>query len=148
MKILLAIDGSQNSNLAVRFLIHRFSWFRDTPKIALVYVHLPLRPIGTLLGTPLSKETVDRYYREDAQTHLLESKRLLQDAHLPFETHLLIGEPALEICRFVDTHKSDLIVIGSRGMGAIGNLILGSTAAKILRLAKIPVMVVPSENPD
>ncbi len=148
MKILLAIDGSQNSNLAVRSLIHRFSWFRDTPEIDLVYVHPPQRPIGTLLGTPLPRETVDRHYREDAQTRLAEPKRLLHEASLLFETHLLTGEPALEIGKFVKAHKSDLILIGSRGMGAIGNLVLGSTAAKILHLANIPVLVIPPENLD
>ena len=146
MKILLAIDGSQNSNFAVRSLIKRLSWFRDIPKIDLVYVHLPLRPIGTLLGTALSQQTLDRYYREEAQTHLAESKRLLHEAILPFETHVFIGEPALEIRKFAETHKADIIFIGSRGMGAIRNLVLGSTATKILHLARIPVVIVPTEN--
>jgi nucleotide-binding universal stress UspA family protein len=132
----------------VRWVGRRLAWFRETPKIDLVYVHLPLRPIGTLLGTPLSHETLNRYYREEAQAHLVEPKRLLHEASLSYETHLLIGEPVLEIRKFAETHKSDLIVIGSRGMGAIGNLLLGSTASKILHLANIPVVVVPSENPD
>ena len=148
MKILLAVDGSKNSHFAVRSLIKRLPWFSDIPKIDLFYVHLPLRPIGTLLGTPLSQQTLDRYYREEAETHLAESKRLMHEATLPFETHVFIGEPALEICKFAETHNADIIFIGSRGMGAIGNLVLGSTATKILHLATIPVVIVPTEHPD
>lgn len=146
MKILLAVDGSQHSNFAVRSLIQRLSWFRGTPKIDLVYVHLPLRSIGTLLGTPLSHQTLDQYYREEAQTHLAESNRLLHEANLAFETHVFVGKPALEIRKFAEANGADLIFIGSRGMGAIGNLVLGSTATKILHLAKVPVVVIPTEN--
>jgi nucleotide-binding universal stress UspA family protein len=148
MKILLAVDGSKHSNFAVRSLIQRIAWFRDTPKIDLLYVHLPLRPIGSLLGTPLSKQTIDEYYRDEAQEHLAESKRLLHEAGLVFETHPLVGEPAVEICKFANSHQSDLIFVGSRGMGAVGNLVLGSTTTKILHLAKIAVVIVPTESAD
>lgn len=148
MKILLAVDGSPNGTLAVKTLIRQIPWFSDKPKLDLIYVHPPLRPIGSLLGTPLSQETLDKYYQDEAHHHLAESKRLLQDAIVPFETHVFIGEPALDICKFANSHKSDLIYIGSRGMGAIGNLVLGSTATKILHIAKIPVVIVPAETPE
>ena len=148
MKILLAVDGSKDSDFAVHALIQRIAWFRDVPKIDLLYVHLPLRPIGSLLGTPLSQQTVDEYYRGEAQEHLAESKRLLNEAGLVFETHPLVGEPAMEICKFANSHKSDLIFVGSRGMGAVGNLVLGSTTTKVLHLAKIPVVIVPTERAD
>jgi nucleotide-binding universal stress UspA family protein len=148
MKILLAVDGSKHSNFAARFLIQRLPWFRDVPKIDLVYVHRVLQPIGTLLGTPLSQQTVDSYYRDEAKTHLAEPRRLLLDARLQFETRSLIGEAATEIQKFAESHQSDLIWIGSRGMGAIGNILLGSTATKILHAAKIPVVVVPTDNFD
>jgi nucleotide-binding universal stress UspA family protein len=148
MKILLAVDGSKNSDFAVRSLIQQIRWFRDVPKIDLVYVHLPLQPIGSLLGTPLSQQTIDEYYRDEAKEHLAESKRLLHEAGLVFETHPLVGEPAVAICQFADTHKSDMIFVGSRGMSAIGNLVLGSTTTKILHLAKIPVVIIPTESAD
>jgi nucleotide-binding universal stress UspA family protein len=146
MKILLAVDGSQNSSIAVRSLTRNLLWFRDTPKIDLVYVHLPLRPIGSLLGTPLSQETIDQYYREETQEHLAEIKRILHEAKLAFETHVIIGDPAQEIRKFAESRKSDVIVIGSRGMSAISNLLLGSTATKILHMSTIPVVVVPMES--
>lgn len=146
MKILLAVDGSQNSSIAVRSLTKHLPWLRDTPKIDLIYVQLPLRPIGSLLGTPLSQETIDQYYREQTAEHLAEAKRILHEAKLAFETHLIIGDPAQEIRKFAESHRSDVILIGSRGMGAIGNLLLGSTAAKILHMSTIPVVVIPPES--
>lgn len=148
MKILLAVDGSQNSNDAVRLVVNRVPWFRDSLTIDLIYVHRPLPPVGSLLGNPLSQKTINQYYQDEAQEHLAEPKRILNDAGQSFETHVVVGEPATEICNFAVTHHCDWIFIGSRGMGAIGNLVLGSTATKVVHLAKVPVVIVPLKSSE
>ena len=148
MKILLGVDGSQNSNDATRLLVNRISCFRDSPTLDLIYVHRPLPPVGSLLGNPLSQQTINQYYQDEAKQHLAEPKRILNEANLAFETHVVVGDPPVEICNFAVAHQCDWIFIGSRGMGAIGNLVLGSTATKIVHLAKVPVVIVPPENSD
>ena len=52
------------------------------------------------------------------------------------------GDPGDEILAQAERLAADLIVIGSRGLGAYAELLLGSVSRKVLHLAKVPVMVV------
>ena len=49
--------------------------------------------------------------------------------------------PAQGILDAADEHHADLIVMGSRGRGTFANLLLGSTAERVLRYAKVPVLI-------
>ena len=49
--------------------------------------------------------------------------------------------PAQGILRAADDNEADLIVLGSRGRGTFANLLLGSTAERVLRFAKVPVLI-------
>lgn len=55
--------------------------------------------------------------------------------------------PAEKIRAIIETHLFDLVCLGTRGMGAVRNLILGSTTAKVLRAVEVPVLVVSSAAP-
>jgi nucleotide-binding universal stress UspA family protein len=57
-------------------------------------------------------------------------------------TELLQGNPVDEIVAYADTHEADLIVIGSRGHGAVVNALLGSVSRGVLREARRPVLIV------
>jgi nucleotide-binding universal stress UspA family protein len=46
------------------------------------------------------------------------------------------------ISRFAQEQGCDEIVIGSRGLGNIGNMLVGSVASKIIHLATMPVVLV------
>jgi nucleotide-binding universal stress UspA family protein len=50
--------------------------------------------------------------------------------------------PAQGILSAAEEHDVDLIVIGGRGRGTFANLLIGSTAERVLRFAKVPVLVV------
>jgi nucleotide-binding universal stress UspA family protein len=111
-----------------------------------VFVHLPVRPVGTIHGISVSSEALEQYYQQDAEEVLAGCKKILGDAGIKFRTHLLIGEPADAITRFAQEQQSDLIFMGTRGMSTIGNLFLGSTANKVLHVAKVPVVLVPLDH--
>jgi len=53
-----------------------------------------------------------------------------------------IGDPAAEIIEIADKEKADLIIIGSRGLGAIKGVVLGSVSQKVTHHAACPVMIV------
>ena len=55
-----------------------------------------------------------------------------------------VGTPADEILRSARKHRADLIVMGTRGMGRLKQLLLGTTAESVLRSTRIPVLAVPS----
>ena len=141
MKILLAVDGSKNSLDAVNALIKHADWFRETPKVTLVHVRLPVPRIGAFGAGP-SKTALANYYNEEGAKCLAKANRLLDKANVPHVNEILVGEPAAKICKLAATGKADLICMGSRGLGAAANLLFGSVATKVLHGAKVPVLLV------
>jgi len=62
-------------------------------------------------------------------------------------TYSRIGVPAVEIVRLADEEQMDLIVMGTHGWTGFRHLILGSTAANVVRTAACPVLTVrPSDG--
>ena len=61
---------------------------------------------------------------------------------LTLDMHVAEGKPHTQIVQFAEEKKSDLIVIATRGLGAIDHILLGSTAEKVVRKAPCPVLSV------
>jgi len=70
-----------------------------------------------------------------------EAQELLGEVGL-VHREVLYGPPAESIIEVAETRQCDLIVMGSRGLGALGGLLLGSQSHKVISLAKCPVLVV------
>ncbi len=60
-------------------------------------------------------------------------------------THSRVGVPASEITKFAEENAIDLIVMGTHGWTGFRHLILGSTAANVVRTAKCPVLTVKAQ---
>jgi hypothetical protein len=60
------------------------------------------------------------------------------------ETIALEGRPSREVLRFAQESNPDLIVTGSRGLGLMSRLLVGSTATGIIRGADCAVLAVPA----
>jgi nucleotide-binding universal stress UspA family protein len=63
-------------------------------------------------------------------------------AGVRYETKILHGEPGPEIVKYANENKVDLIVLGSRGLNALQELVLGSVSHKVAKRAHCPVMIV------
>lgn len=81
--------------------------------------------------------------RAEAQLQSVVAERSPSGIHL--ESMVVIGKPFAEILRVAADLDFSLIVMGIRGQheGGIEELLFGSTAEKVLRAARIPVMCVP-----
>jgi len=60
-------------------------------------------------------------------------------------TAVLEGHPAEELDKYAGTHDVALIIIGSHGRMGLDRLLIGSVADKIIRGAKVPVLVIKSQ---
>lgn len=60
-------------------------------------------------------------------------------------TAVLDGHPAEELDKYAGTHDVALIIIGSHGRMGLDRLLIGSVADKIIRGAKVPVLVIKSQ---
>ncbi len=58
------------------------------------------------------------------------------------DTHLRTGNADKEIVRLSEEIGAGMIVIGSRGLGAVGRILMGSVSDSVVRHAHVPVFVV------
>jgi len=140
MNILLAVDGSAHSIKAANYLATHFEWFRGEPELHLLHVKLPIPP-GRARAA-IGKESLQHYYQEEADAALAPSRQVLEQKNIPFQATFKVGAPEVEISAYASAHAIDMIVIGSHGHGALHNLILGSTATKVLACTSVPVLVI------
>ena len=141
MKILLAVDGSKHSLKAVKCLIEHADWYREKPAVELVNVHLPvpkLRGIGAVVGA----SRVRRYYDREGRAALSKARKLLDAAGIKYSPRILVGPVAESIIRQARLTRCDLIMIGTRGMTALADLLLGSSATRVVHLSTLPVLLV------
>lgn len=140
MRILVAADGSAHSLESARFVAEHANWYREKPVIELVFVH-PALPHLPRMGMVVGNEQMQNYYREEGEKALAGAKRLFDAEGLTYNEHILVGPIAESIVQHANTSACDLIVVGSRGMGAAINFFLGSVANRVLHLSAIPVLV-------
>jgi nucleotide-binding universal stress UspA family protein len=140
MNILLTADGSDYSKRAARYLAEHVSELAKAPTVYVLYVHalLPYTRAAKIVG----KKAIENYYREESEACLAVAEKELRKAGIEFDSTFRKGVVVDEIEKFVKEKKIDLLVMGSRGHGAIANLALGSTTAKVLAAIKTPVLIV------
>ncbi len=140
IKILLPVDGSACALRAVDHLIAHLDWYREMPDIHLLHVHAPI-PVGRVQAH-VGKETLQAYYLEESQAHLAEAVQRLDAAACAYTRHVHVGQPAEVIAHQASVLACDLLLMGAHGRGALGGLLLGSVASRVLHLANIPVQLI------
>ena len=134
--ILVAYDGSLNSRRALDVAV-------EIAKCAQARVHLVYAydKIPSFLGEPNLQELVDKVLI--AAREMVESAAAqLKAEYIRVTTNVLEGPPAEAILDVAEAEKFDLIVMGSRGLGRLQGLLLGSVSDRVLHHAKIPVLIV------
>jgi nucleotide-binding universal stress UspA family protein len=142
--ILLATDGSEEGKLATQAAIELS---RDTnSELHVVYVlPTPAQLTGHHLYSDEIRETLIGGAEREAERFLKEqAERIESDGGKVSETHLRSGDPDKEILRTAESLGVGLIVVGSRGLGAISRALLGSVSDSVVRHAHCPVFVVRS----
>jgi nucleotide-binding universal stress UspA family protein len=137
--ILIPTDGSKPARHAIK---HVISMFKEGPKPAIHIINV--KSDVTLLGdlTLIDLDFVLENQQKDSEKIIKNACKPLKDAGLRYETAILRGPIAPNIVKYARTHDCHSIVMGTKGMGALGNLVLGSTANQVVHLAKIPVTLV------
>ena len=144
-KILLAIDGSEDAELAALRAVD----LANTTDSELHVVHVGLAP-SFLMSDPATL-SYDRKLYEQIEEEFRELLRKLSwqvkvVGGTVAETHLRMGEVDLEIVALAKKLGVDLIVMGCRGQQGIRRAIEGSISDRVIRCAPCPVLVVRSHE--
>ncbi|HSX60033.1 MAG TPA: universal stress protein [Tahibacter sp.] len=139
MKILLTVDGSDHSRLAVKHVVKHWAQFAPHAALELVHVDPPLTPrVAAALGQADTK----RFHDENARDALRYARSYLHKIGIAFAEHCLVGDPAELIAHLATRGRYDLLVMGSHGRGVLRNLLLGSVVAKVLQSCRTPLLIV------
>ena len=90
----------------------------------------------------MSREAVDNMETETGKFILEPAKKILDDALIPNVTEVRIGPVAQGIADYAKEKGCDSIIMGTRGMGTIKTIIMGSVTTKVIHLANVPVTLV------
>jgi nucleotide-binding universal stress UspA family protein len=143
--VLVAMDGSEDSFRAVRFL-QSLGLPRQT-KVRLLSVVEQLRYPSS---APQSVHgQIVRMLKELEAERRGELEKVLERAAAHFDDKVTrvtrstpTGNPADEIVATAGDHDADLVVVGARGLGGMARLLLGSVSERVLRHARCPVLIV------
>jgi len=139
MKILIPVDGSEPALDAVR---HALRLLRDGLKASFVLatVQEPVYLYERVL--PPDAEVLERVTGAVGGKALAGAEALFNAAGVPYEREIAAGEPAPVLVDLARRHGCDTIIMGARGRGAVGSLVMGSVAQKVVQLSPVPVTLV------
>jgi nucleotide-binding universal stress UspA family protein len=130
-KILVATDGSDHAEKAVEYACDMASKYDAT--IYLIHVvSLPSWIYSEASFEPL-KDHVQRAGKEIMQAA---EKKVREKGIEKIQTFLAKGDPTHEILQYAEKNDVDMIVLGSRGAGKLGMLMLGSVSHKVCNMAE------------
>ena len=151
MKTLLAVDGSIYSDAAIEDVAHR-PWPPQSEVKVITAAEIPIMPgMEPWTATPAYFEELEKAVRESAQSVIeaaLPKLNTTQDKTLKISSAVIQGSPRQVIVEEAEKWGADLIVMGSRGLGAWNRLLLGSVSNSVVHHAKCSVEVVRKPLPN
>ncbi len=141
MKIVIAVDGSNESMEAVRLLSRLPFKAPPTVVVATALVDIIDDMIDADMLARMSEEQASA-----AQKHYEEVNAILKSANIASEFESAFSHPSKFITDVAQRHHADLIVLGARGHSAAFRILLGSTADYVANHAKCPVLVARPAN--
>jgi nucleotide-binding universal stress UspA family protein len=134
--VLVPVDGSANS---LRALQHAAERFRDSPHVCLLVLNVqPALPSGGRVGPALIRE----HHARMSEEALAPARELAKKSGVMFDAYSRVGEPAATIASFARRTRCREIIMGTRGLGRVRGLLLGSVATKVISLADVPITLV------
>lgn len=139
MKILLATDGSTYTKKMLAYLTTHDEVFQSDNDFTVLVVQPPLPPRAR---AAVGGDIANGYYAdESAKVSKPVQKFLARHGIEPKIVHK-VGSPGEQIAKVANAGKFDLVMMGSHGHSALGNLVMGSVATQVLAQCTVPVMLV------
>lgn len=148
MKILLAVDGSPCSDVAVKEVAHR-PWPEGSSVKVLTVFEPPMPPTPETWAVPASYyEEIETALRKQGQNIIERAVQTLKaNETLSLSSIFVLGSPRPVILDEAESWGADLIVVGSHGYTAWKRFLLGSVSQAVVSHAKCSVEVVRCSSP-
>lgn len=139
MKILIAADGSPYTRRVLDYIAaHRV--FIDGPH-EYVVLHV-VAAVPPRAAAVVQKDVLQSYYDDEAEKVFVPIRPFFKELGVQAQYVAKVGHAADVIGHTATSGKFDLIMMGSRGHGSLGSLIMGSVAVKVLGHCETPLLLV------
>lgn len=142
-KLLLASDGSDNAVRAAEFTVELLA-VAPAIKVIVLAVNDILEKMKyySPLRSPVVLEEVEIFFKEKTREALETTMEVFKKQGIKVDGVTKVGNPARVIVDYAREEGVSHIVIGSRGLGSLKGIVLGSVSSKVIQLAGCPVTVV------
>lgn len=137
-RVVVGNDGSDNAVQAIEMAAE----VAKANNAELIVAHVWHLPATAYIGAPYAPLDLSKQMDETKKSANDRAVEVLDRFGIAGKLVELEGNPADAIIGLADDEKADLIVVGSRGLGAVERFVLGSTSERIVRHAACPVLVV------
>ncbi|MHC5610303.1 MAG: universal stress protein [Nostoc sp.] len=134
--ILVALDGSEISERVIQTL-DNLALSKDSKVILCHVFPTPESEMELPADSPQLESPIFSYFHIEKQLQLYQEKLSVTS-----ELELVTGDPAEEIIRLANIYKTDLIIIGSRGLIGMKRIVEGSVSSQVVEEANCSVLVV------
>jgi nucleotide-binding universal stress UspA family protein len=135
--LLIPVDGSDNSIRALAYVVSRAAKYGRL-RICVINVQRAIAP-----SLFITRAMIAGHHESQSKEALIRARQLLAKRRVKAQILVRIGEPAETIVKTAKLKRCGGIVMGSRGLGSLKGLLLGSTTTKVIHRARIPILVVP-----
>ncbi len=150
MKILVAVDKTEESQQALRYACHLLEHFEADVDALYVKPDVVEMVKDSSYAPFTTRGHVERAVEEEANKvmeEIIEACEICLGGKIPCQPRVAVGEPADEILRVAETGGYDMIVLGSQGQSMLKGFLLGAVHAKILHHALQPVLILRNFRP-
>ncbi len=142
MRMIVGTDGSPHAIGAAKLAARLVRELREAEVVLVNVGHIPTIALGGPGDGLVDLGALEEQLQHAGQTILEKTAEALAGIDTRVSRVYRRGDPAGEIIKAAKEHKADLIIMGSRGLGQIGGLILGSVSERVLHGAHGPVLIV------
>jgi nucleotide-binding universal stress UspA family protein len=136
--IVVGVDGSEPAKEALAWALEEARLRRDTVRVVAAWVFSPASYGGLWYAPAIS----DEFFRRAAEQAVEETVEALADAVEGIRVERSVVEGPAAQALIDASSDADLLVVGSRGHGVLGELLLGSVGRHCVQAARCPVVIV------
>ena len=140
IRILVPVDGSETALRAVAQAVRLAEASKEPVELHLLNVQPPV--VSGNVKMFVGREAVESYYRDEGEKALSAARARVEQSGVAHKYHIGVGPIAETIAAYVKDQDCAQVVMGTRGLGAIKGLVLGSVTTKVLHLTAVPVTLV------
>ena len=90
----------------------------------------------------MRRNDLDAYYHDEGMAALAPARKLLDKAGVPHAFHIGVGEVGETVAKYVKKLSAQQIAMGTRGLGPVAGMLLGSVTTKVVHAVNVPIVLV------